>query len=113
MHIRVDYDEALQSKKDILASEMDLINIKKSLNKYILLREIELKLKAKFYREIKKIVMKIKLLEANLPPVRIPRKRNLEEPKIEAVKGISVNKEGGDLEDQLREIQRKLKALSY
>ena len=73
IHIKLNYEEALQSKKDVLASEIDIINIIKSINKFILLRDLELKMKSQFYKEIKKIMMNIKLLETTLPEVKIPK----------------------------------------
>ncbi len=113
IHVRLDYEEVLKSKKDILASEIDTINIMKSMGRYIFLRQKELDLKSQFYREIKKIVINLKLLETSLPHIQIPKilsppaeRQNPVEKKI-----ASVSEDG--LEGQLREIQRKLKAISY
>ena len=107
IHVKLSYEEALQSKKDILASE---INIIKSIKRFLLLRDLELKMKSSFYKEVKKIAMNVKLLEADLPEVRIPK--ILKRPQ-ENEEENSTNRVSGDLESQLREIQRKLKSLSY
>ena len=45
IHVRLEYDEVLRSKRDILASEADILNVIKSMNRYMALREIELDLK--------------------------------------------------------------------
>jgi hypothetical protein len=113
IHVRLEYNEAKQSKRDLLASEADVISIIQSMNKYLAIREIELALKSKFYREIKKIAMEVKLLESNLPQIRAPRliERHSEEKPIE-VEAIKT-KGGDELEKQLMDIQRRLKQLSY
>lgn len=116
IHVKLEYDEVLRSKRDILASEADILNIIKSINRYIALRKIELDLKTKFYKEIKKISMSIKMLENMMPHVKTPK--ILEAPEQKTVKPliqerkIVVNKDETDLENQLREIQRKLRSIS-
>jgi DNA-binding HxlR family transcriptional regulator len=83
------------------------------MNKYAAIREIELNLKSKFYREIKKIAMEVKLLEANLPQIRAPKliTRHTEEKPVEVE---TIKTKGGDeLEKQLMDIQKRLKELSY
>jgi hypothetical protein len=113
IHVKLEYSEAKQSKRDLLSSEADIISIIQSMNRYLAIREIELGLKSKFYREIKKIVMEVKLLESNLPQIRAPRlitRHSEERPvEVEAIK----TKGGDELEKQLMDIQRKLKQLSY
>lgn len=113
IHVKLEYNEAKQSKRDLLASEADIINIIQSMNKYLAIREIELGLKSKFYREIKKIAMEVKLLESNLPQIRAPRliaRHSEEKPaEVEAIK----TKGSDELEKQLMDIQRRLKQLSY
>ncbi|GAI84149.1 unnamed protein product, partial [marine sediment metagenome] len=49
IHVKLEYDEALQSKKDILSSEISLLRIAKAIKKHRLLRSDELKTKAKLY----------------------------------------------------------------
>ena len=115
IHVRLDYGEVLTSKKDILASEMDVINIMKSLGRYTFLRQRELELKAQLYREVKKIVMNLKLLETSFPQIKVPKMLN---PSIEKSEARPIEKklmgpsEDG-LETQLRDIQRKLRSISY
>ncbi len=110
IHIRLEYPEAKQSKRDLLASEADIINIIQSMNRYVAIRNIELGLKSKFYREIKKIAIEIRLLEANMPQIEMPKPlKHLEVKPIEVAK----TKGGDELEKQLADIQRRLKELSY
>jgi len=112
IHVKLEYDEVLRSKRDILASEADILNIIKSMNRYISLRDIELDLKAKFYKEIKKIALGIKMLETTMPHVKIPRIFGTSEEKPVAERKIVVSKDETGLEEQLREIQRKLRSIS-
>ena len=113
IHVKLEYDEVLRSKRDILASEADILNIIKSINRYIALRNIELDLKARFYREIKKIAMGIKMLEATMPHVKTPRILGIpEEKSVVTERKIVISKDETGLEEQLREIQRKLKSIS-
>ncbi len=113
IHVRLDYEEVVNSKKDILASEIDTINIMKSMGRYIFLRQKELDLKSQFYREIKKMVINLKLLETSLPQIKVPKMLLPEVEKQSPVKGKMASLDENGLEGQLREIQRKLRAISY
>lgn len=116
IHVKLEYDEVLRSKRDILASEADILNVIKSMNRYMALREIEFDLKTRFYKEIKKITLGIKMLENTMPHVKIPKILEIPEQKqiksVVAEKKIVVSKDETGLEDQLREIQRKLRSIS-
>jgi len=110
VHVKINYSEALQSKRNSLSSQADLINIIKSIKKYNLLREKELTLKEKLYTKIKRINTKIKELKTSLPKPEIPEKLK---PKDEKRYSYSKEKKiDNSLEGQLRDIQRRLNALS-
>jgi hypothetical protein len=112
IHIRLEYDEARQTRKDLLASEIDTLNIRKSIERYNAMRHVELDLKAKFFREMKKILKDIKSLEAGFPKVESTKEP--ETPTQKAVKTVVAKTQKNDeLENQLLEIQRKLRNLSY
>ena len=113
IHVKLEYGEVLTSKKEILASEMDIINIMKSMGRYVFLRQKELDLKSQFYREIKKIVINLRLLETSLPHIRVPKMLmpEVEKQKPEEKKIKTMSEDG--LESQLRDIQRKLRSISY
>ena len=112
IHVKLEYDEVVKSKRDILASEMDILNIIKSMNRYIALRDIELDLKTQFYKEIKKIAMGMKMLEATMPHVKIPKILSPPGEKQPIERKIVVSKDETGLENQLREIQRRLRSIS-
>jgi len=113
IYVKFEHDEAIQSKKDILSSEMGLIKIVKIMKRYHLLRMEELKLKLKLYRRLKEINKDVKKLQATLPRVEIPKilkKEGEEEPKkVEKPQKVQVYEDS--LEVQLQEIQNKLKSL--
>jgi len=124
IHVRFEREESMQSKKDVLAAELSLVNIMKSLGRYTVLRNNELKLKARLYRELKKIGADIKRLETVMPEVEIPgilkhhkkhvkheTKEEIEKTDEEEKPKVKGKKEDS-LESQLKEIQRKLKSLS-
>ncbi len=117
IHLKFEHEEAIASKRDLLTSEMDLLNIIKSFERFMALREMELKLKAKFFREAKKLETEIKRLEKSLPDVEVPKAlksntpKKFSESRRSEISEIKTAK-SDDLESQLMEIQRKLRELS-
>ncbi len=115
IYIKLGYQEALQSKKDVLLSEMEILKISKIIKKYHFLRLKELKLKLKLSKRIKETNMNIKRLQANLPKIKLPEilrkdseeEDNLEE-EIEKTKEMQYDE---NLELQLKQIQEKLNSL--
>ena len=118
IHIKLDYGEALQAKKDILFSEMDLLKTLKIIRKYHELRQQELELKQKFRRRVKEIETAIKKTETLLPKVKMPEILKKEEPlefikptKTERAQEKKKKTYSDEIEDQLEEIKNKLKSL--
>ena len=107
-HIRFDRDELINSKKEILSTEADLIKILQIIKKYQLLRVNELKLKTRFLKKLKETKAEIKKLEEILPKPKIPKILLEIGNKKEEFK-ISSKKDS--LEIQLEEIQKKLREL--
>ena len=83
VHIKVDYDEALQSKRDILASERDFLRIIKRIKRYKLLRGEELNNRIKIQNKLKELNSNITKLNQILPKVKLP---NILKKKEEAKK---------------------------
>ena len=73
IHIKLEYKEGIQSKKDLLLSEMNLLKIVKCMKRYHLLREEELKLKLRLYRKLRELNLDMKRTQAILPELQIPR----------------------------------------
>lgn len=111
IYVKLDYQEAIQSKKDVLLSEMGILKISKIIKRHHFLRLKESNLKLKLSKRIKEINMNIRKLQANLPKIKIPEilKKDSEEiGNIEKTKEIQYDK---SLELQLQQIQDKLNSL--
>ena len=110
LHVKLEYEEGLQSKRDVLSTERDLIRIIKVMRRYHLLRREELNNKLRIQKKIREVKLNmIKLIQV-LPKIKIPDILKKEEVKEE----IPTKKKESydvDLETQLREIQEKLKRL--
>jgi len=114
IHIKFEYESALDSKKDILASEIDLLKISQRINRYKEARLLELEIKEKIGKKLKVLKMDIGRLQNLLPKIKIPEilkpEEAHEEKKIERKKKKEKSEELS-VEDELQDIQRKLNAL--
>jgi hypothetical protein len=129
IHIKLDADEAMQSRKDILNTEFDLVKIAQAIKRYRILRLKELELKINLYKQTKDFVNDMHHLKTMLPKLEIPKllKKHEEEmhapqikEKIKKEKKVEPKKQKiekklqekkpveDSLEKQLREIQEKL-----
>jgi len=118
IHIKFEYDSALESKKDILASEIDLLKISQRLSRYKESREKELDIKLKAEKKVKALKSDIIKLQDLLPKIKIPKilKPEAESSEKEEVEEEIITpriKEEGksQVEMELEEIQRKLGSL--
>jgi len=114
IHVKLEFNEAIQSKKDILNAELHLLKIAKALKRYHLIRSRELKLKLFLYKQLKDIKVDIKKLETDLPKIKIPKlleKREHFEEEISSKSTTKEKKEHSSIEEELKEIQRKLNSL--
>ena len=114
IHIKFEQGEALNSKKDLLFAQAEMLRTMRSMKRYQLFRADELTLKLELYKKIKLVLKNIKKIEAELPKMKIPailkHHKEKQAPIIKAVikpKQIHPN----DIEAQLKEIQDKLKEL--
>jgi hypothetical protein len=114
IHIKFGYEEALQSKRDILYSEMNLIKISRIIKNYHSLRLEELKIKLNLHNKIKEINTYIKNLQTFFPHLKFPEILKKDE-DIEEVdnskRKIKERPHDESIEFQLQEIQGKLKSL--
>jgi hypothetical protein len=114
IHIKLEYVEAVKSKKDILSSEMNLLRILKIIKRYHSLRIEELKIKTKLHRKIKETITNIKKIETSVPKIKIPEILKKDEegeikinPKIKSKTNYK-----NDIEEELLKIQKKLNSLT-
>lgn len=111
IHIKFGYGEALQSKKNLLSLEMNLLKIAQIIQRYRTLRLEELRMKLKLHRKINNVKTNFKKLQEFLPGLQIPK--ILKESEMSFRKETPSKKNyDTSIENQLQEIQEKLKALS-
>ena len=108
IHIKLEYEDAIQSKKNILSLEMGLLKIIQTIKEYHELRSKEFELKIKLYRHIKTLLTEIRRLQKNLPKLEIPK--ILKKPETKEIIPKEKHYEES-IESQLREIQEKLNSL--
>jgi len=104
-HIKLEYGESLNTKKHVLASEINLLNALAKIRNYKELRIKELMLKDKLRVRMKELKKKLGLLNSYFPAsVKI-------EPKKKASKKTKDVKEYSDIKEELEEIKGKLERL--
>jgi hypothetical protein len=115
IHIRLDHSEAVHSKVDVLSTQMNLIKMLKIMKAFHKLRSEELKTKGKIQKKLKDLDANVHKLEVLLPKIHIPKilQHGTEEIKKEVKEKIQRKPDPHeiDLENQLREIQEKLRRL--
>jgi hypothetical protein len=114
IHLRFDYTEALEGKKDILFVEKRLVEVIGKIQIYKALREQETVKKQKLHRKIKEVLTELKRLDKTIPKVERPEPEVKEDVKVKEVKkgkSKEISKESKSIEDQIREIQEKLSSL--
>ena len=116
IHIKMDYGEAINSKRDILSLEMSILRLAKTIENYKHLKRKEFDLKEEIHKKTKETASTIRRLERILPKSKVPSKfRKEESEKEEKVdkkgKKTHIKEEDKDIETQLIEIQKRLNAL--
>lgn len=103
-HIKFDYEQALDAKKQLLSSEISLLHILKALKAYKDLRKKEFIEKNKLKTNLTSLKNKIKLIKTEFPkPEPMPR-------TITRIKGIKKHTKR-TLQQEVNEIREKLEGL--
>jgi len=117
IHIKLENSEAVQSKKDILGTQRDLLEVLKSLKRYHLIRMQELKVKEILYKKLKLLKTNINKLNVSFPKIKIPEiishdEDYKEKKQLKKIKEISgKDKKQTDLEKEIADIQKRLSEL--
>lgn len=120
IHLKFNYDEALNSKRDLLYSQRSLITITKIINNYLSLKNQRLNVRLELHKKLKETTTGIRKLQKLIPDVKIPkilRKNEYEgeeEKKEEFRKPVNKKEHpvyDNNIESQLQEIQEKLQNL--
>ena len=104
LHVKYEFGEAINGKKDLLSSQANLIKMIKRLNAYKLLRFQELKKRQELRTKLNDFVAKTGFLEKAMPKAKTPK---IEEEPVY----FEETKNKTNLEDELKEIQEKLARL--
>lgn len=105
IHVKLEAEEAINSRKTLLSTELSLLNTIKYVRDYRKLRELELKSKKNLKIELKKLNIEIKNLRKIIPKARIPETE-------EEVSRTIEKSTAKELEEELKEIKEKLAKLS-
>ena len=112
IHIKFEYNELLQSKKDILFLEILLLKTTKILKRYHASRLEELEKKAELYKKIKELNKSIAAMQKVLPKLQVPeilrREETSDREKDLKIEGIKYKSRDQSLEAQLQEVQNRL-----
>lgn len=104
-HVKFNYEEALEAKKELLSAELGLIELAKRIKNFKTLRKRELSAKDKLKTALKNIKVKIKLIHSTFPPEEVPKtKQEIKEKKIK-------RQHEQNIKDELQEIEEKLASL--
>ncbi|MBS3085265.1 hypothetical protein J4225_01100 [Candidatus Pacearchaeota archaeon] len=116
IHVRLDYEEAREAKKDMLSLELSLVKLIRAIKTFKSLRLEELRLKKRLKVQISEFLKDMRKLKTELPELEIPRiiRHDEETGEIEGRKELDelskkVNKKyDSDIEEQLRDIRERL-----
>ena len=111
IHVKFGHYETLQSKRDILSLEMNLLKALRTIKKYHLLRSEELKTKLNLQKKIKEVVANMRKLQTTLPKLKIPEILKKDDEKVEKLDKIEEKVYYESLESQLQKIQDELNNL--
>lgn len=114
IHIKLEYEEALNSKVNLLSYQKNLLRSMKFMNKYYSLRFEELSTKTKLHKKIKETLTEINKIESTLPKANMPKilkKEDEEDYQFAKKQQKRTEKYDQDIESQLADIQRKLRSL--
>jgi len=110
VHVKLEYEEAVESKKSLLSLEMGLLRVIQSIRKYKHSRNQEIKTKIKLNTKVKSVLMDLRKIEKSLPKIRILNITKKETPE-EKQRNRREEKYNLTVEQELQDIQRKLGSL--
>jgi hypothetical protein len=115
LHVKLEYDEGIQSEKDVLLSEKGILGILKTIKRYGLLRTEDLNNRLRIQKKMKDIELNITKLQQTFPVLKIPDilkdEEEYKKERMEKKRGKKKDDDDIDLENQLKEIQERLRKL--
>jgi|SRR3989344_5318864 len=104
-HIKIGYEEALNSKKQLLTTQLNLIQTIKKIKTYNFLRKKEIAAKNELKTSLLSLKSKISLIQSTFP------EENLQKLKIKNQTKKIEKKNPKNLQSELEEIKKKLEKL--
>ncbi len=115
IYIKLDYMEALKTRRSLLSSQLSALKIAKRIEQYKNLRFQELGLKSNLNGKFKDIKSNIRRLQLTLPSGKLPKVIQKEKERVKTAEKsserVSRIRQQSDIESQLSEIQRRLEEL--
>ncbi len=102
-YVKLDYNEALSAKKELLSSEINLLNIARKMENFRQLRKKELLLKTRLKFLLNNLKSKINLFQSTFPQEQ--GKVNIRKPAAKE------SKKSRHIQDELEDIRNKLARL--
>jgi hypothetical protein len=115
IHLKVDYMNALESKKGLLNSEKSLVLISKAMKGYSEMRKKELKKRITLARKAKELASLLKKMSYEISEVHRPsvgKKHVRETASMGQNPRRKMSRHDSSIESQLQDIQRKLNDIS-
>jgi hypothetical protein len=110
VHLKLEYNEALDGKKDMLSSEINILQLLKIIKRYHIIRNQELNKKIEIQKKVKELKGNLELLTKLMPKPKMPKSTQKKNERSQEAQ-LTYEKHSSPLEEELREIQRKLKEL--
>ena len=103
-HVRLDYVNALNAKKDLLGAEINLLQIVRKMKAYRMIRKKEMGVKNKLRIEMGKLIRSMNNIEKHMPTenIKVDKRKN---------KTKNVNDVERNLDSELLNIKKKLASL--
>ncbi len=111
IHVKLEYDELIQAKKDFLSLQRDLLRLVKFIKRHHGFRMEELDRKIVLGKKLKELDSNINALHKSLPVLKVPSilKKDLGEEHEEVeVQDFSRHQSDNSIERELQQIQGKL-----
>ena len=110
VYVQLKYGEAVTSKKEVLSTEISLLNLIRIIKAYKSIKIREYKIKYDIFKAIKELNLTVRKTQASFPFLKIPEgiRRKTQEDGEKIIK----KKIDRDLESELKEIQDRLLALN-
>jgi hypothetical protein len=118
VHFKIGYEDSLDAKKNILYSQVSLLNLVKIVKRYKAWRAGELEIKSQLFKSMGEMDLSIKKAKSYLPYLKMPEeeKAPAEPQPKKGKKETAAVKNDSDADDelnsQLQNIQDRLNSLS-